>query len=210
MPTRSAATAPIQRVVHRTEDLIHRDLAIIVGVAAVALRYFGVAEGDIHHGEDVVRSDVAIAVAVADAARWWRWCRGRRRGAWFSAEARRWRRRSCGIMHGSVVSHDCPCAGSVKQDTASAVIAVSRSTMRLLSSSVYAVYRVAQPGQGGSGPGGSPREPHPGEEVCSFRAKESHGLSRPRRDLNPRPADRRGPDERSRGGLRAHALAQPV
>ena len=64
---RSAATAAVERVVHRHENLIHRDLAIVVGVARFTRGDRRVAQRDVHQREDVVHGYMAIIVAVAGA-----------------------------------------------------------------------------------------------------------------------------------------------
>src|ERR1700687_5853612 len=60
------AAAPLQRVVHGPNDLIHGDLVSAVGGASAANRDISVPEGDIHHGEYLINRNRSVAVAVTE------------------------------------------------------------------------------------------------------------------------------------------------
>jgi hypothetical protein len=63
--TAGSAATPVQRVVHRRENLIDGDLAAVIGVSGWAGRDVCVAEGDVHHREEFVDRDRVVAVAVS-------------------------------------------------------------------------------------------------------------------------------------------------
>ena len=75
-----SAAAPVQRVVHRPEDLVDGDPAVVVPIGGFAVEQRCVAKSDVHHCEDVVDGHLPVAGAVAyTRRRGRRWCYGVRR-----------------------------------------------------------------------------------------------------------------------------------
>ena len=67
MTNASAFRAPVQRAIHRRENLIDGDLVVVVDVARQTGRYIRVPERDVHHGEDLIHGHDVIAVAISRA-----------------------------------------------------------------------------------------------------------------------------------------------